>query len=101
MQMAGDELVWLQSWVGSQVDGDWEHSYGVEIKTLDNPGWMVVIDLTGTDLGAAGFEGIKYERGDADWLSCEVKGGRFVGVGDIRKLTIILAAFRQWVSKAR
>ena len=38
----------MQDWYLQMCDGDWEHSYGVEIKTLDNPGWNVEIDLTGT-----------------------------------------------------
>jgi hypothetical protein len=33
-----DLLRWLQDWHAGQCDGDWEHSYGVDIGTLDNPG---------------------------------------------------------------
>jgi len=29
----------IQDWYRRQCDGDWEHSYGVKIETLDNPGW--------------------------------------------------------------
>ncbi|MFT3675503.1 MAG: immunity 53 family protein [Chitinophagaceae bacterium] len=43
-------LEWLQQWYNTQCDGDWEHEYGVKITTIDNPGWSVVIDLTGTKL---------------------------------------------------
>ncbi|MEU5895079.1 Imm53 family immunity protein [Streptomyces venezuelae] len=40
----------LQSWYRSQCDGDWKHEFGIRIETLDNPGWNIEIDLTGTDV---------------------------------------------------
>ena len=43
-------LQWLQKWFLSMCDGDWEHSYVVTIKTVDNPGWLVNIDLIDTPL---------------------------------------------------
>ena len=42
-----DELQLLQEWYVAQCDGDWEHSYGVKIDTLDNPGWSLKVDLVG------------------------------------------------------
>ncbi|RRJ95187.1 hypothetical protein Ga0100231_013590 [Opitutaceae bacterium TAV4] len=38
----------LSEWYASQCDGDWEHSYGFKISTLDNPGVAIEIDLFGT-----------------------------------------------------
>jgi hypothetical protein len=38
----------LQEWYRSRCDGDWEHSYGVKVETLDNPGWLVTVDLEDT-----------------------------------------------------
>jgi Immunity protein 53 len=40
----------LQQWYQSQCNGDWEHTYGVKIDTLDNPGWSVTIELADTYL---------------------------------------------------
>jgi len=37
-------LTELQAWYVVQCDGDWEHTYGVKIETLDNPGWMLRVD---------------------------------------------------------
>ena len=45
-----DVLLRLQAWYADQSDGEWEHSYGVRIDTLDNPGWAVRIDLNGTSV---------------------------------------------------
>ena len=30
-------LTWLQAWYMSNCNGDWEHGYGVSVRTLDNP----------------------------------------------------------------
>jgi Immunity protein 53 len=35
----------LEKWYRARCNGDWEHQWGVEIGTLDNPGWRVHIDL--------------------------------------------------------
>jgi hypothetical protein len=35
----------LQEWYVAQCDGNWEHSFGVTIGTLDNSGWQVRLDL--------------------------------------------------------
>lgn len=32
-----DILKWLENWYSSNCDGDWEHLYGITIRTLDNP----------------------------------------------------------------
>ena len=49
-----DALYLLQRWYVAQCDAEWEHSYGVEIGTLDYPGWSLRIDLKGTALCRAG-----------------------------------------------
>ena len=41
-------IEWLQQWYQKNCDGEWEHLYGIEIETLDNPGWHVKIDLEET-----------------------------------------------------
>lgn len=45
---------WLSSWYRKECNGDWEHTYGISIQTLDNPGWSVRIDLLDTS-----FENLK------------------------------------------
>src|SRR5664280_3839686 len=50
-----NELQQLQGWYESQCDGDWEHTYGLRIETLDNPGWSLTVDLEDTDLEAKEF----------------------------------------------
>ena len=42
-----DILQDLAKWYTAQCNGEWEHSCGLKIDTLDNPGWIVTIDLKG------------------------------------------------------
>ena len=43
------DIEWLEQWYVAQCDGDWEHAKGVKIETLDNPGWLLTVDLAGTE----------------------------------------------------
>lgn len=45
---AGMSFSALERWYASQCNGEWEHSYGVWIDSLDNPGWQVRISLRET-----------------------------------------------------
>jgi hypothetical protein len=57
-----DILTWLQAWFLSQCNDTWEHSYGIKIDTLDNPGWEVVIDLAGTSCDSKTMDAIAIHR---------------------------------------
>jgi len=39
----------LQNWYIQQIDGDWKHTYGIKIDTLDNPVWLLEVDLAETN----------------------------------------------------
>jgi hypothetical protein len=45
-----DIFEWMENCDLSMCDGEWEHYYGVKIDTLDNPGWIVQIDIMDTGL---------------------------------------------------
>lgn len=92
-----DLLLELEAWYSAQADGDWEHSFGVEISTLDNPGWAVSIDLSGTSLEHHSFAGIRVDRGqEGDWYDCRVMSHVFRGFGGARNLRDILKVFIEW-----
>ena len=63
-----DVLLRLQAWYADQSDGEWEHSYGVRIDTLDNPGWAVRIDLNGTSVEDRALDREEVHRSEEDWL---------------------------------
>jgi len=96
-----NELQRLQDWYQSQCDEDWEHSYGVKIDTLDNPGWIVQIDLADTKLEDQEF--VAFARGDsdagADWIHCKAESRMFVGTGGFGNLTEILDTFLKWAGR--
>ncbi|GGG05927.1 hypothetical protein GCM10010912_58230 [Paenibacillus albidus] len=47
-------------------NGDWEHSYGVKIDTVDNPGRSVEINWAETYLEDQPIDSIEEERTDKD-----------------------------------
>lgn len=93
-----DTLERLQSWYARQCNGEWEHAYGVTIGTLDNPGWSLKVDLTGTYLESRAFEpavrGV--DEGSADWIHCKVEARQFVGFGGAANLGEIMEVFLRW-----
>ncbi|MBP5233313.1 MAG: immunity 53 family protein [Planctomycetes bacterium] len=88
---------WLQNWYCSNCDGGWEHSYGIKIQTLDNPGWHVEIDLMETRVADKPFAEVAKDESDADWIICRVQNGKFDGAGDPSKLSAIITIFKNWV----
>ncbi len=87
----------LQRWYASHCGESWQEEFGVEIRTISNPGWMVSIDLTGTNLEGRSYP--TFERtidDDHDWITCRVEKGKFLGFGDPAKLKEIIDRFLIW-----
>ncbi|TMJ19846.1 MAG: hypothetical protein E6G92_08790 [Alphaproteobacteria bacterium] len=83
----------LRQWYEDQCNGDWEHQFGIKIDTLDNPGWLLEVDLSDTNL-----EGICHSRAErtsseSDWIDIRVDGTKFIGTGDVKKLEHIIFQF--------
>ena len=99
-------LARLQDWYFAQCDEDWEHSHGIKIDTLDNPGWTLVVDLTDTSLSGKPFSEYCYgldEAADAsgnEWLHCQVKDNKFMAAGGSAKLEEMINAFLTWSDAA-
>lgn len=99
-----DGLKRLQQWYLDQCDDDWEHSYGVAIETLDNPGWILKIDLTRTDLEGKSFEPVHYgifadaETSGIEWIRCVVDGKKFIAAGGPLKLEELINVFLEWAA---
>ncbi len=91
----------LQKWFSLNSDGEWEHSHGIRIETLDNPGWSVSVDLTSTPLDGMPFQGVNVENDDQEWYSCRVEDGIFKGWGGPHNLGNILEVFLQWAETRR
>ena len=93
-----DELKWLQEWYSSKCDGEWEEYYGIKINTIDNPGWLVEVDILETEYEDKKFAPINVDNSEEDWIQCKVENGKFIGAGDQTKLSQIISVFREWAS---
>ena len=94
-----DVWTWLQSWYVAQCDGDWEHEFGVEIGTLDNPGWRVSIDLSGTALADAEYSRTEVHRSSDDWCVTWVDAHQFHAACGPTNLGEALDAFRTFAAR--
>ena len=88
----------LAAWYRARCNESWEHSYGVSIDTLDNPGWLVKIDLTGTTLEWRTFSAKAYgdQETSESWVNCKVESKQFVGAGGSGNLAEVLEIFVAW-----
>lgn len=102
-----NSIEWLQQFYFERCNNQWEHRYGVSIETLDNPGWLVTIDLRGTpmqglalrELGEVGTINHSGANGPHDWLNCKFEDQQVVGAGGPLSLFLICDVFRNWVDQ--
>lgn len=97
MSLKRNELEDLQQWYDHQCDGRWEHAYGIEIRTMDNPGWSIVIDLCETELHEITMDRVSNRIDSIDWMDYEIRGGKFVGYCGPVKLNDLLKVFSNLV----
>jgi hypothetical protein len=87
----------LQDWYASMCNDDWEHTYGVFISNIDNPGWSLKVELKDTYLYDVKFEDMKVQRNDEnDWVLCKVEDGNFQGYGGTCNLSELIETFLKW-----
>jgi hypothetical protein len=87
----------LAEWYSRQCDGDWEHDWRVRISTIDNPGWLVEINLEDTTRPHGEFRPIVRE-GSKDWLDVRFDGTVFRGAGGSGNLADIVEEFLAWIA---
>lgn len=71
----------------------------IEVATLDEPGWSLVIDLRGTPLASRPHREFTIERGGHNWLHAWVDSHEFhidCGPGN---LTEAINTFTSWASE--
>lgn len=99
--MKDENLIWLLNWFFQQCDGDWEHGNGIQIGTLDNPGWYLTVCIEGTECEGKEFKDIIIERSENDWFHCFVKNKKFEGPCGLFNLPEVLQIFREWVESCQ
>ncbi len=94
----------LIEWYRRQCDDSWEHRHGIRLETLDNPGWLLSVDLTGTDLEGRQMEPLREGLSAAghpalpQWIHCSVQDNTFRGACDpsqVARLFGVFDAFRR------
>jgi hypothetical protein len=94
-------LEWLENWYCSQCDGGWEHSYGIKIESIDNPGWSIKIDLD-ENIEKIEFKEIPWiliEESEDKWIGYKIENNKFKGSGSPKNLNIIIYAFKELIEK--
>jgi Immunity protein 53 len=86
----------LETWFQQMCNGDWEHTNGIKLETVDNPGWMLTIEIRDTPLYGRPFQIVAERVSESDWLHCAVTDGVFRGSGGIGRLERIIAIFLRW-----
>lgn len=94
-----DELTRLQDWYDEHCDGDWEHSYGVHIETLDNPGWSLRIDLSGTRYSGRKLEMVEncVSGAKRTWSAYYIENDQFCAAGGPATLPLLINCFFNWI----
>lgn len=93
------ELARLQQWYVSMCNGSWEHLFGINLQTVDNPGWWLQVDLDDSYLLSRVFSEVD-RRGsrEDDWVNCFVKDNKFVGYCGPNNLEQLLEIFLDWAA---
>ena len=95
-----DLILWYQA----HCDHSWEHKHGVRLETLDNPGWLLTVDLVHTDL--QGRQMAEVREGTAPgghpvsprWIHCVVSDNQFRGACDPTQVARLFQVFSQFRS---
>jgi len=108
----------LTKWFDEQCNGDWEHHYGIKIETLDNPGFLIKIDIKDTKLISKHFNEnhhnvsellIKQAKGliptpftaeppenNNDWFNIIKKDNTIIMASSSNNLEVCLNYFLEW-----
>ncbi|MDP3277575.1 MAG: immunity 53 family protein [Deltaproteobacteria bacterium] len=86
----------LQQWYALHCEGGWEHGSGIRIETIDNPGWLIRIDLAGTELQSEDFDPIVTTTNDAGWADIRIRDGVWQAACDPVGLDAAIGTFLEW-----
>ena len=89
-------LEYLVAWYAEHCNGDWEHAFGIELVTIDNPGWHLKVDLVETGLEGRVIPPEEITRSDHDWITVKSDGSVFVAFGGSSNLQELLERFRSF-----
>jgi hypothetical protein len=83
-------------WYEQQCNGQWEHEFGVRVESIDNPGWEIEINLTGTKLEHMNFEEDTFEESTSNWYHCRKDNSNFEAACSPQNLLKVINIFMRW-----
>ncbi|MCW1915703.1 immunity 53 family protein [Luteolibacter sp. GHJ8] len=89
----------LVGWYKSHCDRVREHEKGIRLETLDNPGWILKINLVGTNLEGCAMAEVAEGLDDGDhlpWIHCYIRENEFVGACDPDQVARLFAVFEDF-----
>lgn len=99
----------LLAWYKVHCDGLWEHTHGIKLETLDNPGWILTVDLIHTNLQGLTMAELSEGCSPDDhpvsprWIHCVVRENRFQGTCDptqVARLFLVFDELRASIGRA-
>jgi hypothetical protein len=93
----------IVEWYQRHCDDSWEHQHGIRLETLDNPGWLLTVDLVHTDLQGRTMPEIREGVAPQDhpvsplWLHCFVADNRFQGACDPTQVARLFRIFHEFM----
>jgi hypothetical protein len=95
--MNSSALSRLVDWYTAHCDEDWEHQEGIDIQSLDNPGFRLKISVKGTELEHVDFARVEENYlSDEHWFTCWKEDGKFEGAGSPDMLETMIECFLSW-----
>lgn len=90
-------IEWLQEWYLRHCNGNWEHQNGINIYTVDNPGWSISINLRGTSLEGVEIAYSLNEISETEWEGYLISNNIFKGGCSPTRLNNIIEVFKNIV----
>lgn len=87
-------IEWLQDWYSSNCNGEWEHENVVKIQSLDNPGWLLEINIVNLAAKAELKNWNVFEISEQNWIGYDVEDNKFTASGDSTKLEALIMIFK-------
>lgn len=87
-------IKWLQDWYSSNCDGEWEHENSIKIQSLDNPGWLLEIEICNLSSRVSLKKWNVFELSEENWIGYDVENNKFTASGDSTKLEALITIFK-------
>jgi len=94
-------IKWLQDWYSSNCDGEWEHENIIKIQSLDNPGWLLEIEILDLSSKVSLKKWNIFELSEENWIGYDVDNNKFTASGDPTKLEALIKIFKILMEKGQ